>query len=56
MQDLVSFARSRGVRVLPEFDSPSHFGTLHESYPQFAAVQSDGGLCLIDPSREVSVM
>ena len=52
--DLVEYAALRGVRVLPEFDSPSHFGTLSESYPQFAAVQSDGGLCMIDPSREES--
>jgi len=54
MRDLVAFAKTRGVRILPEFDSPSHFGTLSSSYPQFAAVQSDGGLCMIDPSREES--
>jgi hexosaminidase len=52
--DLVQYAGRRGVRVLPEFDSPSHFGTLTGAYPQFASVQSDGGLCLIDPSKEAS--
>jgi len=52
MADLVSFAEVRGVRILPEFDSPSHFGTLGSSYPQFAATTKDGGACLVDPSRE----
>lgn len=52
MRDLVAFAGERGVRVLPEFDSPSHFGTLGYSYPQFAAQTRDGGLCMVDPSRK----
>ena len=52
MRDLVAFAAGLGVRVLPEFDSPSHFGTLAASYPQFAAATKDGGACMVDPSRE----
>ena len=52
MKDLVAFAATRGVRVLPEFDSPSHFGTLSQSYPQFAATTQDGSACMVDPSRE----
>lgn len=54
MADLVAFAASRGVRIIPEFDSPSHFGTLGASYPQFAAVTKDGGLCMVDPSKEAT--
>lgn len=50
--DLVAYARLRGVRVLPEFDTPSHFSSLFAAYPQFAAVTKDGGLCMVDPSRE----
>lgn len=54
MAELVAFARLRGVRVIPEFDSPSHFGTLSGAYPELMAVQADGGLCMLDPSREAS--
>jgi hexosaminidase len=54
MLDLVAFARERGVRVLPEFDSPSHFGTLAGAYPELMAVQSDGGLCMLDPSKDTT--
>lgn len=50
--DLVAYARLRGIRILPEFDTPSHFSVLFGSYPQFAAVTKDGALCMIDPSRE----
>jgi hexosaminidase len=52
VHDLVQYAALRGVRVLPEFDSPSHFGALMGAYPQFAAPTTGGGLCMVDPSRE----
>ena len=52
IQSLVAYARLRGIRVLPEFDSPSHFGALNAAYPQFAAVTKSGDLCMVDPSRE----
>jgi N-acetyl-beta-hexosaminidase len=56
VQDLVNFARLRGVRVIPEFDTPSHFSVLFNTYPQFAAVAYDSNnnsfLCLVDPSKE----
>ena len=54
MGELVAFARERGVRVLPEFDSPSHFGTLAGAYPELMAVQKDGGLCMLDPSKDAT--
>jgi hexosaminidase len=52
IRDLVAYAGLRGVRVLPEFDSPSHFGTLSSSYPEMMAADSGGGLCMVDVSRE----
>ncbi len=54
MAALVEYARERGVRVLPEFDSPSHFGTLSGAYPELMAVQKDGGLCMLDPSKDAT--
>ena len=50
--ELVAYARLRGVRLLAEFDTPSHFGALFAAYPQYAAVTKDGSLCMVDPSRE----
>lgn len=54
--DLVDFAKLRGVRVLPELDSPSHFGSLFAAYPQYAAQAVDANnnsyLCMVDPSRD----
>ena len=54
--DLVDFAKLRGVRVLPELDSPSHFASLFAAYPQYAAQAFDANnnsyLCMVDPSRE----
>jgi hexosaminidase len=52
MRELVAFAGERGVRILPEFDSPAHFGTLAGAYPQFTATTASGGACMVDPSRE----
>jgi hexosaminidase len=54
--ELVRYAGMRGIRVIPEFDTPSHFSTLINSYPQYAASAVDSNnnsfLCLVDPSRE----
>jgi hexosaminidase len=56
--ELVAYARARGIRVIPEFDSPAHFSTLFKSYPQYAAQAVDGSgnpfLCLVDPSQNAT--
>lgn len=42
--------------MIPEFDSPSHFGTLQYAYPEFTALAYDSNnasfACLVDPSKE----
>lgn len=52
---LVQYALERGVRVIPEFDSPAHTGTLTRVYPSLAATAFDSNNvsfpCLVDPSR-----
>lgn len=57
MAELVAFAHARGVRIIPELDSPSHFASLFAAYPQYAAQAVDPStnasyLCMVDPSRE----
>jgi hexosaminidase len=54
--ELVRYAGVRGIRVIPEFDTPAHFSVLFQAYPQYGAVAYDQNnnsfLCLVDPSRE----
>lgn len=38
---LVAFARLRGVRVIPEFDTPAHFSTLINAYPEYMAAAGE---------------
>lgn len=56
VQDLVTYAGNRGIRVIPEFDSPSHFSSLFPAYPQYAAHSVDSNnnsyLCMVDISNE----
>jgi hexosaminidase len=56
LADIVRYALVRGIRVIPEFDTPAHFSTLFNAYPQYAANAVDQNnnsfLCLVDPSRE----
>jgi hexosaminidase len=44
--------------VVPEFDTPAHFSTLINAYPQFMASAVDDNnntfLCLVDPSQEAT--
>lgn len=54
--ELVSYAQGRGIRVIPEFDSPSHFSSLFNAYPQYAAQAVDpksntSYLCMVDISK-----
>ena len=58
LRDIVAYARDRGVRVIPEFDTPAHFSPLFNSYPEFAAIffppwqpDNTSALCLVDPSN-----
>ncbi len=38
VRDVVSYARDRGIRVVPEFDMPSHSTTFLIGYPQYASI------------------
>jgi hexosaminidase len=51
MKGLVAYAWERGVRVIPEFDTPAHFGILRVSYPNFMAQHVAGSYCQVDPSN-----
>ena len=51
MKGLVAYAWERGVRVVPEFDTPAHFGILRVSYPEFMAQHAAGSYCQVDPSN-----
>ena len=56
MKAFVAYARERGVRVLAEFDSPAHFGTLQYAYPEYTVAAIDPSSntsfnCLVDPSN-----
>jgi hexosaminidase len=58
MRAFVGYAYLRGVRVIPEFDSPAHFGTLQYAYPELTALAYDGQnnsfACLVDPSKQAT--
>lgn len=37
VRDLVSYAADRGIRIVPEFDTPGHSYALVQAYPEYAA-------------------
>jgi hexosaminidase len=59
-RDLVSYARARGIRVVPEFEMPGHSTAWQVAYPQFASgtpptsIRREFGVSpyALDPTRE----
>lgn len=55
LQDVVSYARARGVRVVPEFDMPGHTASWNKSHPELFPEQPCGKDIAFDPAKpEVS--
>jgi len=44
IRDLISYARDRGIRVLPEFDMPGHSTSFFVGYPEIASGPGPYGL------------
>ncbi|HEY7684937.1 MAG TPA: family 20 glycosylhydrolase [Gemmatimonadales bacterium] len=61
IQDVVGYARDRGIRVVPEFDMPGHTSSWFVGYPGYASgvgpyrIQRTWGVFdpALDPTREV---
>lgn len=61
IQDVVAYARDRGIRVVPEFDMPGHTSSWFVGYPGYASgpgpyrIQRTWGVFdpALDPTREV---
>src|SRR6476646_7603309 len=59
IRDLVAYAHDRGVRVIPEFDTPGHSRSWFVGYPElasnpgpFTVENENGNQSVTDPTRE----
>lgn len=59
MRDLVAYAHDRGIRVIPEFDTPGHSRSWFPGYPDLASAEGpftveneQGTESVTDPTRE----
>src|SRR6202041_70465 len=60
IRELVSYAHDRGIRILPEFDTPGHSGSWFVGYPELASnpgpytIEPDAIDSVTDPTREAT--
>jgi hexosaminidase len=58
IREFVTYARDRGIRVIPEFEMPGHSRSLFAGYPELASgpgpyrVEPGGADAVMDPTRE----
>ena len=52
VQEIIAYARDRGIRVVPEFDMPCHTMSWFLGYPELSSGQDPLKSSAIDPTRE----
>jgi len=51
-REVITYARDRGIRTVPEFDMPCHMMSWFLGYPELASGQDPSHSSAIDPTRE----